>query len=664
MITMDSQNTVEFRSAMARGLMTRAAPRNESKRSGPPAANQSRAANVTPGSYDAKNRTFQVILSTGASVKRYGFNEELNIDPTAVDLSRVALGQVKFLDSHNQSSAGAVLGTLIDARFESGRLVGTVQLGDSASARTAEPDIASGHLKGVSIGYRVDQWTNVSAGEVETWRADKWALMEASIVSVPADAGAMVRSAEGDGDEEEEDALTKRNDRQSRSLSARDYVLLCEFGGSDFKPILDRLIEGNATRNACFMAAQQHKSDRQAVGWAIGQPRAHLSEEMARASLGEHDDDNHRRSPFMRANAQTLDNPHFVRQSLEDALYARMTGNAPQGAAREFIGAPLAAYDDIIAEARGERRSWLSRGPGSWFGGSRAGGHTTSDFPNLLLGAGNRVLQEQYQVAQSPLLLLGRQRQSADFRPVNVLKVSEAPELRKVVEGGEVTYGSRGEEKEAFNVETFARIFSLSRQAYTNDDLGAFADFLQAFGRAAAETVAKQMVALFTANSGDGVNLFDGQPLFKTTRGNKAASGAAIDVTSLGSARQALRETKGLDGVTPIGLTPRYIVVGPAKETQAEQAISQILANQVSNANPFTGKLEVLVEPRFTGNAWRVFADPAQQAIVSYAYLNGRSGPMLETREGWTTLGVEFRAVLDFGCGATDWRGGYLNSGA
>jgi hypothetical protein len=244
------------------------------------------------------------------------------------------------------------------------------------------------------------------------------------------------------------------------------------------------------------------------------------------------------------------------------------------------------------------------------------------------------------------------------------LKVSEAPELKKIVEGGEVTYGSRGEEKEAFSVETFARIFSLSRQAYTNDDLGAFADFLQAFGRAAAETVAKQMVALFTANSGDGVNLFDGQPLFKTTRGNKAASGAAIDVTSLGSARQALRETKGLDGVTPIGLTPRYIVVGPAKETQAEQAISQILANQVSNANPFTGKLEVLVEPRFTGNAWRVFADPAQQAVISYAYLNGQSGPMLETREGWTTLGVEFRAVLDFGCGATDWRGAYLNPGA
>jgi len=364
----------------------------------------------------------------------------------------------------------------------------------------------------------------------------------------------------------------------------------------------------------------------------------------------------------MHGNMQTFDNPNFVHQTLEDALYARMTGKPPEGAARQFIGAPIATYEEILAEARGERRSWLSRGPGSWLGGTRMA--TTSDFPNLLLGSGNRVLQEQYQVAQSPLLLLSRERQSADFRPVNILKVSEAPELKKVIEGGEVTYGSRGEEKEAFSVETFARIFSLSRQAYTNDDLGAFGDQMQDFGRAAAESAAKQMVAIFTANSGAGVKLDDGNPIFTTTRGNKAAIGGAIDVTSLSTARKALRETKGLDGVTPIGLTPRYILVGPAYETIAEQVVTSIQAATVSNVNPFSGKLEVLVEPRFTGNAWRVFADPAQQAVISHAYLNGQRGPILETREGWTTLGVEFRAVLDFGCGATDWRGAYLNTGA
>ncbi|CCJ08216.1 prohead protease/major capsid protein fusion protein [Methylocystis sp. SC2] len=637
-------------------LMTRESPRENAARKGPPGANQSRAVSLSPGSYDKATRTFQVVLSTGATVKRFGFNEELAIDPAAVDLSRVGLGQVKFLDSHNQGSASAVLGTITSARFEAGRLVGTVELSTSEAARALEPDIASGHLRGVSIGYRVDQWTNVSAGDVETWRADKWALMEASLVAVPADAGALVRSAPSEDDDRGRDMPSAMTARQAMNLIDR-----ADFYGE--RELAERMVRQGHDEATVMQAVQESRRRAVDVATSIGGPRANLHEEMSRAALGDRSDENHRGRSYMPANAQTLDNPHFVRQSLEDALYARMTGKPPEGAARQFIGAPLSAYDDILAEASGERRSWLSRGHGRWFGGER-GMHTTSDFPNLLLGSGNRVLQDQYQVAQSPLLLLGRQRQSADFRPVNVLKVSEAPALEEVKESGEVTYGSRGEEKEAFSVKTFAKIFSLSRQAYTNDDLGAFAEFLQAFGRAAAETEAKQMVALFTVNSGNGANLSDGQPLFTTGRGNKAASGAAIDVTTLSNARKALRETKGLDGVTPIGLTPRYILVGPAYETIAEQVISQIQANQVSNANPFSGKLDVLVEPRFTGNAWRVFADPAQQAIVSYAYLNGRSGPILETREGWTTLGVEFRAVLDFGCGATDWRGAYLNAGA
>ncbi|MFA6204693.1 MAG: prohead protease/major capsid protein fusion protein [Methylocystis sp.] len=617
-------------------LMTRESPRENAARKGPPGANQSRAVSLSPGSYDKATRTFQVVLSTGATVKRFGFSEELAIDPAAVDLSRVGLGQVKFLDSHNQGSAGALLGTVTSARFEAGRLVGTVQLGESDAARALEPDIASGHLRGVSIGYRVDTWTNLSAGDVETWRADKWALMEASLVAVPADAGALVRSAPGaEDDDAERNAPSTMTARQAMNLIDR-----AEFYGQ--RELAERMIrEGRDedTIHAAVVEARRRAGD---VAAAIGGPRTQIG---------------------MRSmeNQATLDNPQFLRSTLENVLFARMTGKPPEGAAREFMGAPLAAFDDILAG----RRSWSGPVQGHYFDNMRAAGaHTTSDFPNLLLGSGNRVLQEQYQRASSPLMLLSRQRQSSDFRPINVLKISEAPELKEVLETGEVTYGSRGEEKEAFSVKTFARLFSLSRQAYVNDDLSAFADMLQAFGQAAAETANKQMVALFTANSGNGANLSDGNPIFTTVRGNKAASGAAIDVTTLSNARKALRETKGLDGVTPIGLTPRYLLVGPAYETIAEQMIAQIQASQLSNVNPFSGKLEVLVEPRFTGNAWRVFADPAQAPVISHAYLNGRSGPMLETREGWGTLGVEFRAVLDFGCGATDWRGAYLNVGA
>jgi hypothetical protein len=282
----------------------------------------------------------------------------------------------------------------------------------------------------------------------------------------------------------------------------------------------------------------------------------------------------------------------------------------------------------------------------------------------LLLGAGNRVLQDAYEAELSPLLMLAKVRTAADFRPINILRLSETPALEKLKESGEVHYGSRAEEEEGFVVDTYAKIFSISRNAIINDDLGAFGDSNAAFGRGAAQTISAALVALFTANSGNGATLNDGNPLFSTTRGNKAGTAGAIDTGTLGGGRQALRETKGQDGVTPIAMTPRYLVVGPAIETAAEQALAEIWAGQTSNANPFSGKLELLVEPRFTGNSWRIFADPARQAVISVAYLNGKRGPILEQRDGWTTLGMEFRAVLDFGCGITDWRGAYLNAGS
>jgi phage head maturation protease len=235
-------------------LMTRESPRENATRSRPPAANQSRAVSLSPGSYDEKTRSFQVVLSTGATVKRFGFNEELSIDPTTVDLSRVGLGQVKFLDSHNQGSAGAVLGTVTSARFEAGRLLGTVHLGESDAARALEPDIIAGHLRGVSIGYRVDQWTNVSAGDVETWRADRWALMEASLVSVPADAGAMVRSAP-------EDDVGERN--APSAMSARQAMVLldrAEFYGE--RALAERMVRQGHDEQTIMQAVQESRRAR------------------------------------------------------------------------------------------------------------------------------------------------------------------------------------------------------------------------------------------------------------------------------------------------------------------------------------------------------------------------------------------------------------------
>jgi hypothetical protein len=148
------------------------------------------------------------------------------------------------------------------------------------------------------------------------------------------------------------------------------------------------------------------------------------------------------------------------------------------------------------------------------------------------------------------------------------------------------------------------------------------------------------------------------------THGNLAGEAAALDVDGLSDARKALRDTKGLDGVTPLNLAPRFLLVGSANETQGEKVLATLAAATVDEANPFSGRLTLLVEPRIADYAWFVFADPLQAEVLSYANLGDATGPQLATRDGFTTLGTEYRAIHDFGAGATGYRGAFKNSGS
>lgn len=355
-----------------------------------------------------------------------------------------------------------------------------------------------------------------------------------------------------------------------------------------------------------------------------------------------------------------LDAPEKLVQRMSEALTCRLTGAAPKDDARPYMHRRLVDMAAELLEARGERTRLLS--PDTIL--TRAGMHTTGDFATLLTSTGNRVLLAAFEAAPNPLRSLARRTTISDFRTKTTVKLSEAPKLLPLNEHGEVQHGTRGEAKEAYALKTFARIFALSRNALINDDLGAFADFGRAAGRAAAETEANVLTGLLTANGGAGATLDDGQALFDSTHGNVAGTGTAIDVAALAAARLAMRGQKGLDGVTPINAVPRFLLVSPTKETQAEQVLATLAPATVATVNPFSQRLELLVEPRLSGNGWYVFADPAALPVIEYAYLSSAQGPQMASREGWDVLGVEFRVVLDFGAGLVDHRGAYRNAGA
>jgi hypothetical protein len=349
--------------------------------------------------------------------------------------------------------------------------------------------------------------------------------------------------------------------------------------------------------------------------------------------------------------------PTTIRHMAE-ALAARHGGPAPSADAREYLHLRCVDMARACLDRHGVTTRLLS--PATII--TRALGHTSGDFPALLQQTGNRTLRQAYTAYVGGVRRIARESTAPDFRAKSRLMLGEAPQLVKVNEQGEVTYGTMAESKASYSLATYARIFGITRQALVNDDLGAFVDFSGRMGRAAAEFVAAQLAALLTSNP----TMADGVALFHANHANLGTA-AAIAIASLGEALKLMRLQKGLDGLTPIDATPRFLVVPAALEVIARQYVAQINATKASDVNPFTADLDVVVDPRLdasSATAWYVAADPAVVDTLEYSYLEGEPGPQIETRAGFTIEGVETKVRLDFGCGCLDFRGLVKNAGA
>jgi HK97 family phage prohead protease len=568
-----------------------------------------RAAPLTPASFNAEAMTVEAVISTFSDVQRRDSRGEYTerLSATGLDLSNLTGAPV--LDGHRQGSARDVIGTVTGHRMEGGKLIATIQLSAAPDVASIVQRIREGTLRGVSVGYRVTKWAeSIDPDKTRIRTAAAWSIQEVSGVPIPADAGAKFRKA--DTMELDDDTIQTR--AVIRTI-ARSAALSTEWA--------DAQIDSGATvieaRAAAFAELQTRNAPKIKVGPSQDDPTAAMT----------------RRA---------------------DALYARVSGTAPSDDAKPFMAESLRDMARAAVEASGNSTRGMDAD--QLF---RAAMHTTSDFPNLLTSTGSRTLMAAYQVAQSPLKQIARQATLADFRPASKLKLSDVGALQELTEQGEIKSTTRGEAVESYSLKTYATQFSISRKALINDDLGAFRDWGATAGRMAAETEANVLVGLLLSNPIMGE---DGENLFDSAHGNLGTAGA-LNVANLGLARKAMRGMKGLDKVTPINATPRYLVVGPEQETTAEQVLASIYAATVADVNPFATKLTPLVDPRISGNRWFLFADPASLPCFEYAYLSSAQGPQMASREGWDVLGMEYRVVLDFGAGAIDWRGAYLNPG-
>jgi phage head maturation protease len=162
-----------------------------------------------PSSYDRNAHTAECVISRGSPVVRFYGVENLRIDERSVDLSRMHNGSmIPLLDSHERAGIVNALGRFQDIWIERGALVGRMIFNQTPNGQLAEGMVERGEITGISAGYSVENWLItdedgriVDADRVDwcdenlTFEATRWALQEASLVSVPADSLAMIRSA-------------------------------------------------------------------------------------------------------------------------------------------------------------------------------------------------------------------------------------------------------------------------------------------------------------------------------------------------------------------------------------------------------------------------------------------------------------------------------------
>lgn len=342
-----------------------------------------------------------------------------------------------------------------------------------------------------------------------------------------------------------------------------------------------------------------------------------------------------------------------------EAMSYRMGAPVPQAGpsagAREYMGRGMI---DIAAEVVGYRGGIVLNARQIDEIYERAG-HTTSDFPSIFGSSINRTLEQRYALTQPTYRQISRRRDFRDFRPDTTIKIGDFPMLEKVLENGEIKYGTFNEGAETVQAYSYARAIKISRKMMINDDLGAIADLLSSYG----ESVALFEDTLFYSTAFN-AQLADGKTVFHADHGNLAGAGTAIDVDNVGKGRAAMSKQTSTGKNRLLSNRAKILLVGPDKLTEAEKLLASITPATVATVNIFSGRLEPIETAQIEGNAWYLFADPSQGSNYRWGYLQGYEAPRVRYDEPFGAQGFAMSVEHDFGVGATDFRFGYKNAGA
>lgn len=607
---------------------------------------------------DSDNRTVELSFSSETPYGRWFGDEILCHDEECINLERFNNGLGTLLFNHDRD---AVVGHIEKGWVEDNRGKALVRFDEDEQSETIFQKVQSGTLQGVSVGYAIYRYEVLEDDDTKStngrfngpaYVVTDWEPLEISIVSVPADPTVGVgRSAEDihTSIDTQEDNTRMDQEKNLEVQEVKSTPVEAGITQEDLQKAMEQERKRTSEITALFRDFDVEGADEAIVmGVSVDEARAMVMDQLRARNKGVSVTMGEAESDKFRAAAQ-------------DAVLmaAGIPVAEPAPGAQELRGYSMV---EMARESlRRESSSTVNFGDNMEL--ARAAINSTSTFPAIMANLANKSVMVGFNEAETTYQIWAGKGSNRDFKEAARVALSEAGNLELVPEGGQFQQDFLGEASARTKVATYGKLFSLTRQAIINDDLGLFSKIATKYGSAAKRLVNKMVYAQLTGN----VKMQDNVALFDSKHGNVAATGEALSVKAIAKAITAMRRQKGITGDATLNITPKYLVVPPELEMTAYQIVNSTAAVDGVNSgvvNPYKGRFVVVADAELTDpDAWYLVADATQHDTIEVTYLNGVETPRLETRQGFDVDGIEYKVAFDCGVSALDFRGVYKNAG-
>ena len=330
----------------------------------------------------------------------------------------------------------------------------------------------------------------------------------------------------------------------------------------------------------------------------------------------------------------------------------------------------------IVAEANGYRSHHSTEitpeAQNAAFGYSgmhASGGFSTLNISTILSNVANKFVRDGFNSVDQTCLRISAIRPVNDFKEITTVSLTDGLIFEKVGPAGEIKHGTLGEATYSNKADTYARMLTITRHDYINDDMGVLTTKPKKLGNGAMKKLNDifwtEFLALVGAN------------FFGTANANINTGVADMTIAGLTATETIFMNQTNPDG-TPLGLMPAIILTPTALKAEAKTITdpnSQVVTGAnvtVSNANPHRGRFRVESAPYisnalYTGNTsagWWMLAEPNDSPVIEIAALGGRVEPVIESANAaFNVLGVNIRGYADVGVRRQEYRGGVYADG-